>query len=84
MNDNMQIASFNMRRQFDRFETFRPQLDKLVEWYGGGKIKPHVDRTFRFDEAASAHHWLHDRKARGKRCSCLDDSVEPRILRSTA
>jgi NADPH:quinone reductase-like Zn-dependent oxidoreductase len=25
-----------------------------------------VDRTFRFDEAALAHHFLHDRKAIGK------------------
>jgi NADPH:quinone reductase-like Zn-dependent oxidoreductase len=34
--------------------------------YDAGKIHPHVDRTFRFDEAPAAHHFIHDRKAVGK------------------
>jgi NADPH:quinone reductase-like Zn-dependent oxidoreductase len=38
----------------------------LLAMYERGEIKPHVDRTFPFAEAAQAHQWLHDRKARGK------------------
>jgi NADPH:quinone reductase-like Zn-dependent oxidoreductase len=34
--------------------------------YTKGEIKPHVDRVFPFAEAAAAHHYLHDRKAKGK------------------
>ena len=43
-----------------------PQFDALLEMYEAGQIKPHVDRTFSFDEAPAAHHFLHDRKAIGK------------------
>ncbi|MCU0681200.1 MAG: medium chain dehydrogenase/reductase family protein [Polyangiaceae bacterium] len=66
MNDNKQVGGFNLRRLFDRFEALRPELAELVALYERGAIKPHVDRTFRFDEAAEAHRWLHDRKAKGK------------------
>ena len=34
--------------------------------YEKGQIKPYVDRTFNFVEAPLAHHYLHDRKAKGK------------------
>jgi NADPH:quinone reductase-like Zn-dependent oxidoreductase len=40
--------------------------DALLKMYEAGAIKPHVDRTFRFAEAAASHHYLHDRKAKGK------------------
>lgn len=66
MNDNKQVAGFNMRRQFDHFEIFRPQLDTLVKLYEDGQLKPHIDRSFAFEEVDAAHHWLHDRKAKGK------------------
>lgn len=66
MNDNKQIAGFNMRRIFDRFEIFRPQLDALIELYNTGQLRPCIDRSFAFDEVDSAHRWLHDRKAKGK------------------
>jgi len=66
MNDNKQVAGFNMRSQFDRFEVFRPQLDTLVKLYESGQLKPHIDRSFSFEQVDAAHHWLHDRKARGK------------------
>jgi len=42
-------------------------VSSLVGMYEAGQIKPHVDRTFsRFAEAAAAHHYIHDRKAKGK------------------
>jgi NADPH:quinone reductase-like Zn-dependent oxidoreductase len=66
MNDNKQIAGFNLRRMFDRFEIFRPQLDALIALYSAGQLRPCIDRSFAFDEVDSAHRWLHDRKAKGK------------------
>jgi NADPH:quinone reductase-like Zn-dependent oxidoreductase len=43
-----------------------PQFAALIEMYEKGQIKPHVARTFRFEEAAAAHQFIHDRKATGK------------------
>jgi NADPH:quinone reductase-like Zn-dependent oxidoreductase len=34
--------------------------------YEAGEIKPHVCKSFRFDDAPAAHHFIHDRKAVGK------------------
>jgi NADPH:quinone reductase-like Zn-dependent oxidoreductase len=66
MNDNKEIAGCNMGHLFDRLDLLRPQFEELIAMYERGEIKPHVDRTFSFDEAAAAHHYLHDRKAKGK------------------
>jgi NADPH:quinone reductase-like Zn-dependent oxidoreductase len=66
MDDNKTISGVNMGHLFDRLDLLRPQLEELVALYEKGAIKPHVARTFRFDEAAAAHQFLHDRKAIGK------------------
>jgi NADPH:quinone reductase-like Zn-dependent oxidoreductase len=66
MDDNKTLSGINMGHLFDRVDLLRPQFDALLELYGQGKIKPHVDRTFPFAEAAAAHHYLEDRKATGK------------------
>ena len=41
-------------------------LAAIIELYEQGAIKPHIARTYRFDEAAAAHQFIHDRKATGK------------------
>jgi NADPH:quinone reductase-like Zn-dependent oxidoreductase len=66
MNDNKTISGVNMGRLFHRPDLLRPQFESLIAMYGRGELRPHVDRTFSFDSAAAAHHWLHDRKAVGK------------------
>jgi NADPH:quinone reductase-like Zn-dependent oxidoreductase len=66
MNDNKTVGGTNMGHLFDRLDLLRPQLDQLVAMYERGQIKPYVDRTFSFAEAPAAHHYLHDRKAKGK------------------
>lgn len=38
----------------------------LLGLYERGDVRPHVDRTFSFDEAAEAHRYIEDRKNRGK------------------
>jgi synaptic vesicle membrane protein VAT-1 len=66
MDDNKQIAGVNMGHLFGEIAMLAEQFDALVAMYEAGSIKPHVDRTFKFSEAAAAHHHLHDRKAKGK------------------
>ena len=66
MGDNRSITGINMAHLFDRLDILRPQFEALLKMYDEGVIKPHVDRTFKFDEAPAAHQYLHDRKAKGK------------------
>jgi synaptic vesicle membrane protein VAT-1 len=66
MNDNKEVAGCNMGHLFQRLDLLQPQIETLIALYTQGKIKPHVDRAFPFAEAAAAHHYLHDRKAKGK------------------
>jgi NADPH:quinone reductase-like Zn-dependent oxidoreductase len=66
MDDNKTICGVNMGHLFERLDLLNPQLQALVELYEQGVVKPHVARTFRFDEAPAAHQYIHDRKAVGK------------------
>ena len=66
MEDNKTISGTNMGHLFDRIDLLRPQVDELLRMFESGQLKPHVDRTFRFDEAPLAHQHIHDRKAIGK------------------
>lgn len=66
MEDNKTVTGVNMGHLFDRLDLLRPQFAALLTMYDAGQIKPHVDRTFRFDQAPAAHQFLHDRKAIGK------------------
>jgi len=66
MDDNKTVAGTNMGHLFGRIDLLKPQLEALLGLYQAGDIKPHVDRTFRFEEAPAAHHFIHDRKAIGK------------------
>lgn len=66
MDDNKTVTGCNMGHLFGRLDLLRPQFAALLEMYEAGQIAPHVDRTFRFDEAPAAHHFIHDRKAIGK------------------
>jgi NADPH:quinone reductase-like Zn-dependent oxidoreductase len=66
MDDNKTVGGTNMGHLFGRPDMLRPHFEALIAMYEAGEIRPHVDRSFRFDEAAAAHHYLHDRKAMGK------------------
>lgn len=66
MDKNRTVTGCNMGHLFDRLEQLTEQFDALVQMAEDGHISPFVDRTFSFEEAPAAHHYLHDRKARGK------------------
>jgi NADPH:quinone reductase-like Zn-dependent oxidoreductase len=66
MDDNKTVAGTNMGHLFGRLDLLRPQFEAILQMYEAGQIAPKVDRSFPFDEAAAAHHFIHDRKAIGK------------------
>lgn len=66
MDDNKSVQGVNMGHLFGELDMLSDQFEDLVAMYERGEIKPHVDRTFLFSKAAEAHHYLHDRKAKGK------------------
>ncbi len=66
MGDNKTVSGVNMGHLFDRLDLLIPQFEALIGMYERGEIKPRVDKSFPFSEAAAAHHFLHDRKAIGK------------------
>jgi synaptic vesicle membrane protein VAT-1 len=66
MNDNKTISGCNMGHLFGELEMLAEQFRDLVKMYEEGTIAPRVDKVFPFDEAAAAHHYIHDRKAMGK------------------
>ncbi len=66
MDENKTVTGVNMGHLFGRLDLLRPQFEELLAMYGRGEIAPRVDKTFRFDEAPAAHHYIHDRKAMGK------------------
>ena len=63
---NKSVSGVNLAHLFGRMDILAPQMEELLRLWHSGAIAPHVDRTFRFEEAAAAHHYLHDRKAKGK------------------
>jgi synaptic vesicle membrane protein VAT-1 len=66
MDQNKTITGVNMGHLFHRLDLLQPQMVDLIELYGQGKIAPHVSKVFPAEEAAAAHHYIHDRKATGK------------------
>ena len=47
-------------------DRIRGWAGQLFELWVQGAIKPVIARSFRFDEAAAAHHFIQDRKNIGK------------------
>ncbi len=66
MNANKSVAGVNMGHLWSAPEIVRPQLDRVLELYRQGFVKPHVDATFRFDQAAGAHRRIESRQNVGK------------------
>jgi NADPH:quinone reductase-like Zn-dependent oxidoreductase len=66
MDANKTVSGCNMGHLFGRLDLLVPQFEALVALYEEGKIHPRIDKAFPFEQAAAAHHYLHDRKAIGK------------------
>jgi synaptic vesicle membrane protein VAT-1 len=66
MNDNRAVAGVNLGHLWDAERTLRPQIATLLGYARDGRIRPRVDRTFPFGEAAAAHRYIHERRNIGK------------------
>jgi NADPH:quinone reductase-like Zn-dependent oxidoreductase len=66
MNENKAVIGVNMGHMSNETEMVQTWMQQLMAWAEEGRINPTVDREFRFDEAAKAHHHIQDRKNLGK------------------
>lgn len=66
MNDNRAVIGVNVTRLWDSAEMLRPWMKQIVTWYDEALFRPKIDRTFSFEDAAVAHHYLQDRQNIGK------------------
>ena len=64
MNQNRTVAGVNVGHLAEPL--LLPQFVALEGYARAGKIRPRVDRRFGFNEAAAAHHHIHERKNIGK------------------
>ena len=66
MNANKGVFGVNLGHMWGEGERMRGWAAELLELWRQGVIKPKIAQTFRFDEAAAAHHFIQDRKNIGK------------------
>jgi synaptic vesicle membrane protein VAT-1 len=66
INDNKAVIGVQNPRLWDQFDRVRPWLDQIISWYDEALFRPHIDRTFKFSQAAEAHHYIQERKNTGK------------------
>ena len=66
MNANKGVFGVNLGHMWGEAERLRGWADQLLDLWRQGAIKPKIARTFPFDEAAQAHHFIQDRKNIGK------------------
>jgi NADPH:quinone reductase-like Zn-dependent oxidoreductase len=66
MEDNRGVAGINMGHLWGEPEMVLGEIDALLSLFREGRIRPRIDSTFPFREAARAHQRLHDRENVGK------------------
>jgi len=66
MNANKGVFGVNLGHLWGEIERMRSWGDAILELAAQGVLKPKVARSFRFDEAAQAHHFIQDRQNIGK------------------
>jgi NADPH:quinone reductase-like Zn-dependent oxidoreductase len=66
MNSNRSVSGVHLGRLWSQEHVLRPALHELLELYKAKKIKPVIDSSFSFDDAASAHRRMHRRENIGK------------------
>jgi NADPH:quinone reductase-like Zn-dependent oxidoreductase len=66
MNANKGVFGVNLGHMWGEVDRIRLWADALLDLWRQGVVKPKIGKTFRFDEAAAAHHFIQDRKNIGK------------------
>lgn len=66
MNDNKGIIGVNLGHMWEQADLIQVWMRQLVSWYDEALFRPHIDKTFSFDEVAAAHLYVQSRKNIGK------------------
>lgn len=66
MNDNKSVFGVNMGHLWHEADKIGGWLQELMAGVEAGWVRPHVDKTFRFDEVAEAHRYIEGRGNTGK------------------
>jgi synaptic vesicle membrane protein VAT-1 len=66
INANKGVFGVNVGHLWGETDRIRGWGEQLLDLWAKGVIKPKIARSFKFDEAADAHHFIQDRKNIGK------------------
>lgn len=66
MRDNKAVMGVNLGHMWDRADLIQDWMAQIISWYDEALFRPHVDKTFKFEEAAAAHRFIQERKNVGK------------------
>ncbi|MEM1116839.1 MAG: zinc-binding dehydrogenase [Bacteroidota bacterium] len=66
INANQGVLGVNVGHLWSAQDRVAGWSRAILKLYESGDVKPHVDRTFSFAEAAAAHRYIEDRKNTGK------------------
>jgi synaptic vesicle membrane protein VAT-1 len=66
MNANKGVFGVNLGHMWGELDRQREWADRLLELWEKGAIKPKIAKSFHFDEAPKAHHFIQDRGNIGK------------------
>jgi synaptic vesicle membrane protein VAT-1 len=66
INANKGVFGVNLGHLWGEVDRIRGWGEQVLDLWAQGIVKPKIARSFRFDEAAAAHHFIQDRKNIGK------------------
>lgn len=66
INANKGVFGVNLLKTADDFNLLKSWMDDLLDLWAQGVVQPKIAKTFLFEEAPLAHHYLQDRKNLGK------------------
>jgi synaptic vesicle membrane protein VAT-1 len=64
--DNKGVLGVRLAALWEHGDLLRGWMDQIIQWYDEALFRPHIDRTFSFEEVAEAHYYLQNRKNLGK------------------
>ena len=76
MNQNKGVFGVNLGRLWGETDRVAQWLEVLLGLFRTGAVQPVIAKTFSFDQAAQAHHYIQDRKNIGKVVLMTDPKLE--------
>jgi NADPH:quinone reductase-like Zn-dependent oxidoreductase len=66
MKDNKAVLGVNPGHMWMYADQKRDWMTQIIAWYDEALFRPHVDKIYKFEEAAAAHRYIQERKNMGK------------------